>query len=59
MAVPEHGRYVRHPAITDEQGIVAIPADVPHPLPAMLLGLGLGAAAGVALATTIQHKNRR
>jgi glyoxylase-like metal-dependent hydrolase (beta-lactamase superfamily II) len=49
LAVPEHGRYVHQPAITGAGGIVALPPDVPHPLPKVLLGLGAGLAAGLAI----------
>jgi hypothetical protein len=45
---PEHGRYVGHPALTDERGVVDVPPPAPDPLPARLALAGL-AVAGVAL----------
>ena len=46
LAVPAHGRYVDRPAVTDANGIVSVPPDVPHPLPGLLLGFGVGVFAG-------------
>ena len=48
-AVPKHGRYVGRPAVADATGLVAFPADVPHPTAKLLLGLGAGLAVGLAL----------
>jgi glyoxylase-like metal-dependent hydrolase (beta-lactamase superfamily II) len=53
-AVPHHGRYVNHPAVTDENGIVDIPPDVPHILPFLLFGLG----AVILAATLLAHRAR-
>ena len=50
--VPRLGRYARHPAVTNEQGIVSLP---PDPLPK--LAAGLAVAAG--LACTIAVRRRR
>lgn len=36
-AVPRHGRYVNRPAVTDENGIVSIPPELPELLPNLLL----------------------
>ncbi|MDB5352142.1 MAG: yflN 1 [Planctomycetota bacterium] len=47
-AVPAHGRYVGHPAIADDGGIVYVPPDVPHEMP-VLLGLAAGILAGAAI----------
>ena len=41
-AVPPQGRYVRQPALFDENGVVAVPPPVPDPLPRVLLGVGVG-----------------
>ena len=49
-AVPRHGRYVNRPVVTDENGLVGLPPDVPHVLPMMLLGVGAGILAGTLLA---------
>ena len=43
--VPVFGRYARHPAITDDHGIVSLP---PDPLPRLLGGLALVGGAGWA-----------
>ncbi|HYG63903.1 MAG TPA: MBL fold metallo-hydrolase [Thermoanaerobaculia bacterium] len=48
-AVPAHGRYVRHPALADETGVVALPPPVPDRMPAALFALGVLAVAGFAL----------
>ena len=48
IAVPPHGRYVGHPAIADENGVVSVPPDVIHVTP-VLVGLGAGILAGLAL----------
>ncbi len=53
-AVPHHGRYVNRPAVTDENGVVDIPPDVPHILPILLFGLG----AGILVATLLAHRAR-
>ena len=51
-AVPHHGRYVNRPAVTDEEGVVDVPPDVPHVLPILMLGVG----AGVLAATLLSHR---
>ena len=48
-AVPSHGRYVPRPAITGPEGVISVPPDVPHVVPAALLGVGVGVLAGLAL----------
>ena len=53
-AVPHHGRYVNRPAVTDENGVVDVPPDVPHMLPIVLLGVG----AGILAATILAHRAR-
>jgi glyoxylase-like metal-dependent hydrolase (beta-lactamase superfamily II) len=54
IAVPLHGRYVRHPAITDSGGVVAVPPPVSDPLPRLLLA----AAAGFLLAVVLRRSFR-
>jgi hypothetical protein len=49
LAVPPRGRYVRQPAIANEQGVVMVPPPVPDPLPRILLGAGLALVAGAVL----------
>lgn len=53
VAVPPRGRYVSHPAVTDYQGIVALPpSDL---LPNVLIGLTVAACFGAAL-TWASHR---
>ena len=49
LAVPPHGRYIGHPALADETGVVAVPPPVPDPLPRIALGLGIGLLLAAAL----------
>ncbi len=49
LAVPRQGRYVGHPAMADETGVVSIPPAVSDPMPKVLVGVGVAALAGVAL----------
>lgn len=44
LATPAHGRYVRYPAIVDEQGVISIPPPARDPLPKVIAGLGIVAA---------------
>ena len=55
--VPEDGRYVRQPAISDEQGIVEMPPPMPDPVPKVLLGLSIAAIGGVALNAYLRRRN--
>ena len=50
--VPQFGRYARQPAVTDERGIVSLPAD---PLPKVMAGLALAAG----LAWSLSHTRDR
>jgi glyoxylase-like metal-dependent hydrolase (beta-lactamase superfamily II) len=47
-AVPAHGRYVGHPAVTDERGVVSLPPAPNDPVPKALLGVGVAIAVGLA-----------
>jgi hypothetical protein len=44
--MPDHGRYVDRPAVTDEGGVVALPPPVFDPVPAALVSLGVVALLG-------------
>ncbi|MBF9252652.1 MBL fold metallo-hydrolase [Pontibacter sp. 172403-2] len=55
-AVPERGRYVHTPAITDEQGVVSVPPPVSSPVPKVLAAAGAVALAGIVFAAL---KSRR
>jgi glyoxylase-like metal-dependent hydrolase (beta-lactamase superfamily II) len=52
LAVPSHGRYVGHPAVADETGVVSVPPPVRDPLP------WIAAAAGAALLGTALMRRR-
>ncbi len=47
--VPRQGRYVGHPAETDEHGIVSLPPPRPDPVPLTLAGVALVTLLGVGL----------
>jgi hypothetical protein len=49
LAIPESGRYVHRPAVTDARGVVSVPPAVPLPTRTLLLSLGAGFAAGLVL----------
>jgi glyoxylase-like metal-dependent hydrolase (beta-lactamase superfamily II) len=55
VAVPSRGRYVGQPAITDANGVVAVPPSVPDPLPRAALAVG----AGLLLAAALRRSTRR
>ena len=46
VAVPEHGRYVGHPAVADQRGVVAVPPAVTDRTLLTLAGVGAVAALG-------------
>ncbi|MBA3712517.1 MAG: MBL fold metallo-hydrolase, partial [Pyrinomonadaceae bacterium] len=56
FAPPAHGRYVRQPARTDENGVVALPPPVPDPVAKVIVGATLAACAGLMVA---QLRKRR
>lgn len=47
VAVPEHGRYVREPAVADASGVVSTPPPVRGASPPALLGAGLALVAAL------------
>jgi glyoxylase-like metal-dependent hydrolase (beta-lactamase superfamily II) len=51
--VPRYGRYTRQPALTDENGIVMLPAD---PLPKLAAGLAIVAGVAVGLSLFRQRQ---
>ena len=53
---PAHGRYVNHPAIADETGIVKLPPPVADPVRQMLIGGAI--VGGAALAFGLLKKRR-
>jgi MYXO-CTERM domain-containing protein len=48
-ALPRQGRYVREPAVIDEQGVRHVPPPVADPQLAIVAGIGLLAVAGILL----------
>ena len=55
---PRRGRYVRRPAVVDENGVVFLPAEPPDPLAATAVGLGIAAAAGTMFAVAARHRRK-
>ncbi|RYU77134.1 MBL fold metallo-hydrolase [Hymenobacter persicinus] len=49
VAVPAQGRYVGHPAVTDETGVVAVPPRPEAPLPKWIIGAALVGGLGYLL----------
>ena len=58
LAVPEHGRYVPEPALTDETGVVHVPPPVPNRLPRMLMTAGAAVVLGLAARQLYQSTHR-
>ena len=56
LALPQRGRYVRQPAVADEEGVVSLPPPVPDPMPRLLLGVGLALVAGAVLRRTTRGR---
>lgn len=53
--MPDDGRYVRAPAVFDEQGVVSVPPPVLDPV-TLVAGLGLFALAGVGLGAALRKR---
>ena len=51
--LPSVGRYARHPAVTDENGVVLLP---PDPLPKVLAGAAIAAAVAWGISTHTRHR---
>ena len=47
--MPRDGRYVRHPAISDADGVQFVPPAVPDPVPKVIAALALGFVAGLMI----------
>lgn len=56
LAVPPRGRYIRQPAITDENGVVALPPPVRDSLSRAALGLGAGLLLLTALKRAVRSR---
>ena len=59
QAVPEHGRYVGRPAVTNAAGVVSLPPAQPDPVRAAILVLGTVAVAGVVLKAFRRPRRQR
>ncbi|WP_225307232.1 MBL fold metallo-hydrolase [Adhaeribacter soli] len=57
IAVPAHGRYVGHPAIMDEQGVVSLPEPVSSTTNKVLITAGLVTVAGLAAYAISKRKH--
>ena len=53
-AVPMDGRYVREPAVSDEQGLLSVPPPVPDDFPKLMLG-----AAAIAAGVLVYRRRQR
>ncbi len=58
VAVPENGRYIHAPAITDERGVVSVPPPVDSAAPKVLARVGAVALAGLALSALNKRKKQ-
>ncbi|MCC9165757.1 MBL fold metallo-hydrolase [Pontibacter harenae] len=56
-AVPSTGRYIHEPAVTDEQGVIAVPPPVETPIPKVMAVVGVAALAGAALLALSKRSN--
>jgi glyoxylase-like metal-dependent hydrolase (beta-lactamase superfamily II) len=55
LAVPEDGRYVRAPAVFDEEGVVSVPPPVLDPV-TLVAGMSAFALAGVAVGSALRRR---
>ncbi|HZU23785.1 MAG TPA: MBL fold metallo-hydrolase, partial [Terriglobales bacterium] len=53
---PEHGRYVRQPAVADENGVISVPPPVADPVPRIAAGVAIAGAAAAATYLIKRHK---
>jgi len=58
IAVPPHGRYVGHPALTDADGIVSLPPDPTFPLRMAALGVAAGVSVAMLATWAARGRNR-
>ncbi|MDX5347837.1 MAG: MBL fold metallo-hydrolase [Hymenobacteraceae bacterium] len=59
LAVPEKGRYVKEPAIADENGVIYVPPAPENPVPKALATAGLVALAGLAVYAIAKNKKKK
>ncbi|MBA2341295.1 MAG: MBL fold metallo-hydrolase [Pyrinomonadaceae bacterium] len=58
FAPPPKGRYVREPARTNENGVVALPPPVPDPVPKLIAGAALALGAGALIYSQTRRRRR-
>ncbi|HEX2189050.1 MAG TPA: MBL fold metallo-hydrolase [Longimicrobiaceae bacterium] len=58
LAVPEHGRYVGAPALSDRSGVVSVPPPVTDTRTRLLLGVGVALAVGLAAGALSRGRRR-
>lgn len=56
LAVPDHGRYVDHPAVADASGVVSVPPATGSERTTILLGLGVAVLAGIAVSRLLRNR---
>lgn len=56
-AIPRHGRYIAHPAIADERGVVSVPPPIVGRRTKALVVLGVGAIVGTMIASRRRRRN--
>lgn len=57
--VPRCGRYVGHPVVADERGVVSVPPPVSNPATRAVIGLGVATAVGAALLWLARRERAR
>jgi glyoxylase-like metal-dependent hydrolase (beta-lactamase superfamily II) len=57
LAVPDRGRYVPKPAVTDEYGVISVPPPIMSQTEKILFSIGLTTLAAAALLTFLRYKN--
>jgi len=57
LAVPNKGRYIHEPAITDERGVVSVPPPVSNSVPKVMAIAGAVALAGLAFAALSSRRS--
>jgi glyoxylase-like metal-dependent hydrolase (beta-lactamase superfamily II) len=53
---PAYGRYVMHPVLTDERGVITLPPPVPDALPGVVAGLGAAALVGMVIGAASKRR---
>ena len=59
LPMPSSGRYIREPALANENGVVYLPPQPPDNLPAAAMLVGAAAAAGAMFAVAARRRKRK